>query len=215
MADGARQSHERSSIQFSPAPPKSPVHDGAHLEIQDQRASHDVSSAGPQSPRSGRNSSIRGPRKQNTFDSTGQKIRRSKTAKVFQPKNKGRSWKPGQEPGIDPHWGNSPHAPVGLKQNCEITAVDFSPEADSMDVQYLDNETLQEFLDTPRPPETCRWISVNGLSWDVISMLGIANKFHRLAVEDMLNRRNRTKADWYSDHTYSKWLSTSFVDSSY
>ena len=49
---------------------------------------------------------------------------------------------------------------------------------------------------------TCRWISVNGLSWDVIRLLGNQKNLHRLAIEDLTNTKNRTKADWYADHTY-------------
>ena len=58
-------------------------------------------------------------------------------------------------------------------------------------------------MDTPRPEwATCRWININGLSWDVIKLLGNDKRLHRLAIEDLMNSRNRTKADWYSDHTY-------------
>lgn len=168
------------------------------LEAQDGP----VSPTSPVSP-AGDGPPIKSPRKQNTFDSTARKIKRSKTAKVYAPKVKGRSWKPGQEPGIDPHWSHPARVPVGLKESCEITVVDFSQE--HMEVQYLDNDSLEEFLEGPKPANTnCRWISVNGLSWDVISLLGRTKGFHRLAIEDMLNRHNRTKADWYSDHTYSK-----------
>lgn len=70
-------------------------------------------------------------------------------------------------------------------------------------MQHLDNETLPNFMDMPRPAwAACRWINVNGLSWDVIKLLGSDKRLHRLAIEDLLNPRNRTKADWYSDHTY-------------
>ena len=47
-----------------------------------------------------------------------------------------------------------------------------------------------------------RWINVNGLSWDVIRLLGNYKGLHRLAIEDLMNTRNRTKADWYTDHTF-------------
>lgn len=58
-------------------------------------------------------------------------------------------------------------------------------------------------MDIPRPDwATCRWINVNGLSWDVIKLLGNDKHLHRLAIEDLMNPKNRTKADWYSDHTY-------------
>lgn len=58
-------------------------------------------------------------------------------------------------------------------------------------------------MDIPRPDwVVCRWINVNGLSWDVIKLLGNDKRLHRLAIEDLLNPKNRTKADWYSGHTY-------------
>lgn len=58
-------------------------------------------------------------------------------------------------------------------------------------------------MKVPRPNwAACRWININGLSWDVIKLLGNDKHLHRLAIEDLLNPRNRTKADWYSDHTY-------------
>ncbi|MCJ1250853.1 hypothetical protein MMC30_008081 [Trapelia coarctata] len=125
--------------------------------------------------------------------------KRSLTAQVYQPQPQGRSWKPGQEPGIDP---NHPSASqYGLHADCGITVVDFSQ--DDMRMEELDNSTIQAFLDTPKEERyTCRWINVNGLSWDVISAIGKAKRFHRLAIEDMINRKNRTKADWYTDHTY-------------
>ena len=79
--------------------------------------------------------------------------------------------------------------------------MDFSQ--DDMRLQHLENETLPDFMDTPRPDwAVCRWINVNGLSWDVIKLLGNDKRLHRLAIEDLLNPKNRTKADWYSDHTY-------------
>ncbi len=79
--------------------------------------------------------------------------------------------------------------------------MDFSQ--DDIRLQHLENETLPDFMDLPRPEwAACRWINVNGLSWDVIKLLGNDKRLHRLAIEDLLNPRNRTKADWYSDHTY-------------
>ena len=58
-------------------------------------------------------------------------------------------------------------------------------------------------MKVPRPDwAACRWININGLSWDVIKLLGNDKHLHRLAIEDLLNPRNRTKADWYSDHTF-------------
>lgn len=81
--------------------------------------------------------------------------------------------------------------------------VDLS--VDLIQLHRLTNKSLNSFLEEPRPDwAACRWINVNGLSWDVIKCLGNDKGLHGLAIEDMMNTRNRTKADWYSDHTFSK-----------
>ena len=128
---------------------------------------------------------------------------RSNTAKTYRPERRGQDWHPGQEPGIDTS-ATHPHplsyAPE-LHEECQITVVDFSE--DDVRLQHLDNQSLEEFMNKGRPVwATCRWINVNGLSWDVIKTLGNHKKLHSLAIEDLINTKNRTKADWYSDHTY-------------
>jgi Mg2+ and Co2+ transporter CorA len=106
------------------------------------------------------------------------------------------NWHPGQEPGLDPTKlnGGRPQTP-NLHEECQITVVDFSE--DNIDVHDFDNAGLIAFI--ARPQESwikCRWINVNGLSWDVIQALGQQKKLHRLAIEDLTNTDNRTKADW-------------------
>ncbi|KAL9035620.1 MAG: hypothetical protein Q9180_004768 [Flavoplaca navasiana] len=137
-------------------------------------------------------------------ESIKRRIHRSSTARTYQPERRGRQWAPGQEPGIDPtqsHDGHEPSTVPHLFEECEIKVVDFS--LDSIEVHDLDNKSLADFLEDSRPPwVSCRWISVNGLSWDVIKLLGNDKGLHSLAIEDMMNTKNRTKADWYSDHTY-------------
>jgi Mg2+ and Co2+ transporter CorA len=120
-------------------------------------------------------------------------------------------WTPGMEPGIDtrgepaPPYSEGQHQTAphyeNLKQRCEITVVDFSNDAVS--TTDLDNDNIEEFLAT-RPPawSDVRWINVNGLSWDVIRVLGNYKHLHPLAIEDLIGTKNRTKVDWYSDHTY-------------
>ena len=72
-----------------------------------------------------------------------------------------------------------------------------------MEQHTLDNASLVRFLDKPQPKwSKCRWINVNGLSWDVISALGKHKNLHRLAIEDIMNTRNRTKADWFANHAF-------------
>lgn len=66
-----------------------------------------------------------------------------------------------------------------------------------MEMHDFGNAAMIEFLQKPQEAWIkCRWISVNGLSWDVIQALGKYKKLHRLAVEDLMNTNNRTKADW-------------------
>lgn len=56
-----------------------------------------------------------------------------------------------------------------VQQHCEITIVDFS--RDDVRVRRLDNEILESFLKEEKEPwATCRWINVNGISWDVVKL---------------------------------------------
>ncbi|OCK80448.1 hypothetical protein K432DRAFT_382207 [Lepidopterella palustris CBS 459.81] len=106
----------------------------------------------------------------------------------------------GAEPGVDTGKDAEDHYKL-LQQHCDITVVDFSDQ--QMSQQQLDNSTLEEFLEIPKQDwVVCRWINVNGLSWDVIRLLGNDKKLHRLAIEDLMNTRGRTKADWYSDQAF-------------
>ncbi|KAH8660032.1 hypothetical protein BX600DRAFT_415021 [Xylariales sp. PMI_506] len=111
-------------------------------------------------------------------------------------------WRPGQEPGIDPSKpdGGRPEQP-SLQAECDITVVDFSE--DDIVVNDMTNSNLASFLSKPREDWVkCRWINVNGLSWDVIQEIGRHKNLHPLAIEDLMNTNNRTKADWYADHIY-------------
>lgn len=108
------------------------------------------------------------------------------------------NWQPGQEPGLDPSKPNGGRAQLPtLHADCDITVVDYSE--DDMVMRHLDNSTLPGWLEKKSKREEwvkCRWINVNGLSWDVIRALGKYKRLHRLALEDIINTRNRTKADW-------------------
>lgn len=88
--------------------------------------------------------------------------------------------------------------------------VEFDAEPEHINVSFYDNQSILELLDdlSKTDEQQCKWINVNGLSWDVISALGKAKQFHRLAIEDVLSRKNRTKADWYPDQAYSKFVQT-------
>lgn len=144
-------------------------------------------------------------------DTTKRRTRRSNTARSYHPEgfiHDASTWQPGTEPGIDPskplpfyssEWASN--VPGDLQRQCEITVVDFSQH--EMRQYELDNDTLEQFLEREREPWVqCRWINVNGLSWDVIKILGTHKRLHRLAIEDVVHTTNRTKADWYSDHAF-------------
>lgn len=105
-------------------------------------------------------------------------------------------WAPGQEPGLDPSKlnGGRSQTPM-LHEVCQITVVDFSE--DDMEMHDFDNEGIINFIQKPQESWIkCRWINVNGLSWDVIQALGKYKNLHRLAIEDLINTDNRTKVDW-------------------
>ena len=110
-------------------------------------------------------------------------------------------WQPGAEPGIDTSAEDDqvPPAVSSMKALCDINIVDFS----DVDVRHIrtDNDGLSKVIEDPRPDDMpCRWISVNGLSWDVIKCLGKKYSLHRLAIEDIVHTKTRTKVDWYADH---------------
>jgi Mg2+ and Co2+ transporter CorA len=142
-----------------------------------------------------------------SFDTIKRRPTRSNTARTYRGEHFGRDagWQPGQEPGVDtsaplPPYGGPTQEPE-LHTKTDITVVDYSQ--DEMRMYHLDNESLGGFLEREKDPwVVCRWINVNGLSWDVIRLLGNYRGLHRLAIEDLMNTRNRTKADWYADHTY-------------
>jgi Mg2+ and Co2+ transporter CorA len=82
-----------------------------------------------------------------------------------------------------------------LHEESQITVVDYS-ETD-MEMHDFDNAGLVDFIQKKQEDWIkCRWINVNGLSWDVIQALGKNKNLHRLAIEDLVNTDNRTKVDW-------------------
>ncbi|OLN85500.1 Magnesium transport protein CorA [Colletotrichum chlorophyti] len=111
-------------------------------------------------------------------------------------------WQPGSEPGFDVNKSDGGHASMPtLRADCDISVIDFSQT--NMVKHKFGNEGLVEFLQKPQEPWVqSRWININGLSWDVIQACGQYYKLHKLAIEDIMNTRNRTKADWYANHAF-------------
>ncbi|KAF1921606.1 hypothetical protein BDU57DRAFT_510510 [Ampelomyces quisqualis] len=108
---------------------------------------------------------------------------------------------PGAEPGVDTRNDHDAAKYHQLHAPCQITVVDFA--SDRVECHELDNDSLDAFLRLPKEDwVACRWINVNALSWDVIRMLGNHKQLHRLAIEDLMSDRGRTKVDWYSDQAF-------------
>lgn len=195
---------DHAALTSTPSPRSEPVPDiEAHPRSPQQAAS-------PNSWDSNSPETTTVPPRPSSQETVRQRARRANTARSYRPETVAHdpNWQPGTEPGIDParplpaynaEWMTS--ISTSLHRQCEITVVDFSQN--EMRQFALDNDTLEQFISREREPWVqCRWINVNGLSWDVISVLGNQKGLHRLALEDLINETNRTKVDWYSDHAY-------------
>ncbi|KAF2851340.1 hypothetical protein T440DRAFT_554283 [Plenodomus tracheiphilus IPT5] len=137
-----------------------------------------------------------------SFDSTlRRRITRSHTVRHYaSPTRPYQHQEPGAEPGVDTKKDTASRY-QNLHAQCQITVVDFSDER--VECYELDNETLEEFLSHPKDDwVSCRWVNVNGLSWDVIKTLGNHKNLHSLAIEDLMSTSSRTKVDWYSDQAF-------------
>jgi len=134
-----------------------------------------------------------------SIDTLRRRPTRSNTIRHYHSPTRLKWEEPGAEPGVDTKKENETHS--SLQQHCDITVVDFSD--DRVEYHGLDNDNLEEFLKQPKEAWVqCRWINVNGLSWDVIRSLGNHKNLHRLAIEDLMYTRGRTKVDWYSDQAF-------------
>jgi hypothetical protein len=141
-----------------------------------------------------------------SVDSTlRRRITRSHTVRHYQsPTRPYQHQEPGAEPGVDTKNDTDVASYHHLYARCAITVVDFSDER--VECHELNNDTLNEFLQKPQEEwVSCRWINVNGLSWDVIRSLGNHKQLHRLAIEDLMSTNSRTKVDWYSDQAFCEW----------
>ena len=133
-----------------------------------------------------------------SIDTLRRRITRSHTVKQYRSPSRPNWSEPGAEPGVDIKDAEKYNR---LHAHCQITVVDFSDER--VECYELDNDSLGEFLNAPKEDwVACRWINVNGLSWDVIRMLGTHKQLHRLAIEDLMSEKGRTKVDWYSDQAF-------------
>ncbi|KAF2646145.1 hypothetical protein P280DRAFT_464394 [Massarina eburnea CBS 473.64] len=187
-SNGSHGSHEPLRIE---------THMGAHAEERG-RSTSEVSATAARAGAEGNN--LLSPERGSMESFLRRRPTRSNTVRHYQDPIRQDWEQPGAEPGVDTTKENYA-ADYNLQDTCEISAVDFSPNR--VETVYMENGDLEEYLAKPKEDWVeCRWISVNGLSWDVIQKLGNYKSLHRLAIEDLMNTRGRTKADWYPDHAF-------------
>ena len=152
--------------------------------------------ASPDSPVNRRGSTV----SHQTTSDAGARFRRpsrSNTVTTYhQAERNEPNWQPGAEPGLDTSAEDHQLPPEvsKLKARCEINIIDFS----DFDVRhiYADNESLPKIIQDPRPDDMpCRWISINGLSWDVIKCLG-KNLPGRIPEDDGLGWLSPSQTPW-------------------
>ena len=177
---------------------------GGDLEAQRSRRHSSAVSADNQSPIKAQNSSAISPRP--SVESLKRRVTRHNTVRNYSHSpSRGQYEVPGAEPGIDTQQEDAVQRFQHVQAECQITVVDFSE--DRIRQHELDNRSFADFIVQPKPDwVACRWININGISFDVIRLLQKEKNLHRLAVEDLLQSRSRTKADWYSDHAFRKWI---------
>ena len=104
------------------------------------------------------------------------------------------------------------HSPESDGSGADIQIIDYS--RDRIVMHKLDSSSLDAFLQTqPKPSwSACRWIYVNGLDQHAVKSLGAHKDLHPLALEDVLDRRTATKANWYENHCYLEMCMVKLTD---
>lgn len=189
-----------------PPPEQSPTHSPAQQATSRLHAARSHSPVARENPSRDRRGSVISRMSSVSSTMSGmrhRRIARSNTVTTYTAPEQP-NWQPGAEPGIDTKAASDdlpPHL-AKLVAKCDINIVDFSDVGEPLHTK-TDNAGLLEVLEDERPHNLpCRWISVNGLSWDVIRLLGNKYNLHRLAIEDLIHLHTRTKVDWYADHAF-------------
>lgn len=122
----------------------------------------------------------------------------------------------GAEPGIDPRRPGSNQLYSHIKEVCEIEVADYS--STNYEIQQYDNAGFVELMQKTKGVRPAwakvRWINIAGISWDVVSRLGIAYNLHPLTLENVLsgNKTSRSKADYFTNHLFLHILSQSLAE---
>lgn len=74
-------------------------------------------------------------------------------------------------------------------------------------INYMNKVTdsrkaVEDAIQEKPPWSQVRWININGLSWEAISIIGKKYNLHPLSVEDLVDIPQRTKMDIYQQHLF-------------
>ncbi|KDQ15673.1 hypothetical protein BOTBODRAFT_173752 [Botryobasidium botryosum FD-172 SS1] len=123
---------------------------------------------------------------------------------------------PGSEPGVNPRRQSAQAQWGHLNEKCQIEVMDYGGVMAKF--QKFENDSFVKFLEeagSTRPLwSKVRWISINGISWDVIRALSIKYDLHPLAIEDVLHTRRtaQSKADYYTRHLFIRVLDHTYIE---
>ncbi|KAF8910196.1 hypothetical protein CPB84DRAFT_1821600 [Gymnopilus junonius] len=120
----------------------------------------------------------------------------------------------GAEPGINPRRAIVDAQYSHIHEACEIEIMDYSAVRNT--TRKMNNEEFVRFLgdlesdDLPArdPWVKVRWVSIGGISWDVIKALAIKYHLHPLSLGDIFHGHSHThsKADYYTRHLFLRVL---------
>lgn len=122
----------------------------------------------------------------------------------------------GSEPGIDPRRPGADEAYGHIKEPSEIEVIDYSTT--NFQINQYDNKGFVQLMKETKGQRPAwakvRWINIAGISWDVLSRLGVAYKLHPLTLENIIAgmKTSRSKADYYTNHLFIHVLCQSLAD---
>lgn len=155
----------------------------------------------------------------------GKKKSKGKGRKYFSKGKKERTtWEPGIDVATTTVFLNSPGSVITItdysKERFRIAHYDLYSENDSTrhcsEAKRDEVDSLEKYLSEVEQSKTAvesainqrpdwsnvRWINVNGLSWEAISIIGRKYELHPLSVEDLIDIPQRTKIDIYPNHLF-------------
>lgn len=94
-----------------------------------------------------------------------------------------------------------------------LSAHDFDEEYDTSNPEFNDfidymnkvtdsHKSVEDAINDKPLWSQVRWININGLSWEAISIIGKKYNLHPLSVEDLVDIPQRTKMDIYQQHLF-------------